>query len=429
MDKYWWFGPGSWWCKFSHFCGHPEWCLYPPDPIPPEPPKPPEPPEPEPEPIPEPTPEPTIPKLPESMTYPKSGKIVAPFLIPTLGINRLIKDNNYINFLNRIVNNRWGNTLRIFSAGMWEPHWKNKLNFPYEKASTGKFNPLKVNRDWINLLIKRISQAVERGIFVIVTMQDNCSLKENRNGYWKEHWQNGLNNLGDMSIWMPGIYHYYEDNWHDYDYIRTHREKRTIAGLDKNPTDKQIKDWIHKLDNTGTQVEVDNHYLVEVLTSRFGDKIGFEGVNEGPVGNQWHNIQLILLFNEFAIPKHRRFTSVQGAVFYNKPTIKSKFTLSVHGIGNIDQYEEGKGVVPDNIPFIASSDGCTPPENPEVWKDLVFQVLISGNVGFESNLRPIFELENGKWKNVCGKEDWSLESMEWRWADAIRDGWFKFLES
>jgi hypothetical protein len=401
----------------------------PPDP-PPQPPPDPEPPDPPDPPDPPPTP-PSIPKLSESLTYLKSGKVVAPFLIPTLGINRLIQTNDYRNFLNRIVNNQWGNTLRIFAAGMWEPHWKDKLNFPYAKTPEGLFNPGKVSREWIDLLVGRVGEMVERSLFAIVAILDNCSLKDKkRTGFWNDHWLNGKNNTGKMSVWMPSVYHYYESEWHDPAYIRAQRKKRAIAGLDKDPTDAQIRAWIEKLDATGRQIQEDNYYLVEVLDREFGDRIGYEAVNEGMAGNGWHNIQLDL-FNQFSIPKHRRFTSMaiddRFNDFYNKPTIKSRFALSLHSIGNVVDYQNRKHIIPDGIPFIASSDGCVPPEHPEAWKELARRVLSDGNIGFESNLRPIFRLVDGKWKNVCGNEDWSLDHMEWAWVNAVREGWFQFL--
>jgi len=362
-------------------------------------------PEPEP-PLPDSRPKPpVIPKVNKSLQYQRSKKIIAPFLIPTLCINKRIKDEDYKRFLDRVVHNEWGNSLRVFSAGMWEPFWKGRLYFPYKKTLIGRFNLAELNYKWRDTLLRRLGMMVERGIFPIVALLDNCSLKDRRRGgFWNDHWMNGDNNLNGTSTWMPSVYHYYEDE---------HKDKPGMR-----ETKYFIEDYYR--------------YLVHLLEKEFGPSIGYEAANEAMAGNGWHEIMRNIL-SRAGVPKARRFASISPDPrfdhFYNKPVIRKSFISSVHSIGNVIDYMNRRQVVRDERPFIASADGCVPPKTPGVWKDLVYRVLRDGNTGFESNLRPIFELQGKKWVNVCGKEDWTLTSMKWGWANAIREGWHKWLNS
>lgn len=411
------FGPNSLWADFCQLIGKPEWIYViehdepdvPPDVPPDEPPEPPKP--------------PNYPRIPVADRYSKTRFWWTPFLIPTLGINNIISNQDYIRFLNRIVNNGWGNGLRIFSKGMWERHWLNKLNFPFVRNVNDRFLLNKTNLGWLNSLLFRLDAVIIRGVFPIVTIEDNCSLHERRSGFWSEHWMNGFNNANGTSPWMPSIYHYYEEEWHDADYVREFNSKRRLAGLPENPTNQDINRWIAMLDTTGRLVEEFNDYLVSVLDATFGNNVGIEVVNEGMAGDKWHKIQLDLLENH-NIPKVRRFTSISPDQrfddFYGKNTIKTSFIPSVHSIGNITDYLNRRQIC--SVPFIASADGTKPPENKDDWRVLASRVKQDGLPGFEGNLRPIFELQGGRWENVCGDEDWTLTSMKWGWANAVRDG-------
>lgn len=420
--RHYFFGINSWWARFCRWIGKPGWIYYkepdiePVSPIEPLP-EPPEPQKPS-------KPSVLFPKVAKNDTYLKTRFFWTPFLIPTLLINRAITHEEFTHFLNRIVNNGWGNGLRVFSKGIWEAHWLRMLNFPFERDNNDRFRLDRTSLHWLSTLLRRLEEIVKRKLFPIVTLEDNCSLHERRSGFWSEHWMNGFNNANGTSPWMPSIYHYYEKEWHDPDHIREFRAKRALVGLPANPTDRDIQRWITMLDNTGKQTEEFNDYLVNTLDTAFGNEIGYEAVNEGMAGDVWHRIQHKLL-QEYNIPLIRKFTSISPDSrfdwFYQKHTVHSAFIPSVHSIGNVTDYLNRRQICPIK-PIIASADGTKPPEDPNDWKTLVKRVRDDDLRGFEGNLRPIFELKDGRWENVCGKEDWSLTSMPWKWANAVRDG-------
>jgi hypothetical protein len=368
-------------------------------------------------------------KIEEALTYHELRRIISAFFIPSLGINKLISDEDLKRFLNRIVNRKWGNALRFFATANWEPLWRNRLYFPF-KITNKKFDLDQPHQKWLDVLCQRIGWIFERNIFPIVTILDNCSLHDRAKGFWSTNWLNGDANMNGTSSWVPSPYHYYEDEWHDPAHIKQLASK---IGLGNNPSAAEIKAWIGRIDETGKRIENFNRMLVEKLHSEFRHQIGYEVVNEGMAGDKWHRIQANLLeeFENPTIAKFRRFTSIypdkRFDEFYQKGTIKEAFIPSVHSIGTLEDYEKRKAICP--VPFIASADGCRPVIPKRELKDLVYRILSDGNLGFESNLRPIFELKNGEWVTVCGKEDWSLNSMKWGWANMVRDGWFKWMES
>ena len=435
MSMKWWFGKNSWWCKFwswfrlQRFCYSP-----PPTPEPPSPPDPPIPPIPEP-----PSPTPPIPptppplkKIPKEKTYKEQRKIMAPFLIPTMLFNKQITDVSVDNFARKFADEEYGNCLRFFSYGIWENCWKNKLHLPFFQTGDWKFTTELWSEDYWEVLVRRLDSFIKRDITVILTMIDNCSLHERRNSHWALHPMNGNNNINGTSVWMPSNYHYYEDEWHDVDYVRAARKKRKMAGLKDDPTDDEINKWIKALDKTGVENEVFYRNLVQRVETQFGPTVIWEAVNEGPAGNGWHNIMAGIL-KEFNVPKWRRLTSINLDPRFDgfwKKQIYKKFMYSMHKIKDIDSYEERKELIPlaARKTWMASQDGFPPTKTTKETEDLVLHILEDGCMGFEQNLRPIFEKRGDIWKNVCCNEDWSLTSLCFNYARAIRNAWEKWME-
>jgi hypothetical protein len=77
---------------------------------------------------------------------------------------------------------------------------------------------------------------------------------------------------------------------------------------------------------------------------------------------------------------------------------------------------------------IASQDGRKPFNTEAETKENVFKFLREPeNLGFEGNLRPLFEWNGKEWINVGDKQDWSLKTMRFEILKAFGDAFSEYL--
>jgi hypothetical protein len=171
-------------------------------------------------------------------------------------------------------------------------------------------------------------------------------------------------------------------------------------------------------------------YLVPILIDEFGEWIGFGAGNEVHAGQGWHNIQRdIILDIDPDFPRERMITSMCIKSFYRKH-IFVDWTYSVHGC-NPETYDEQMEILPSNQKAqrcIVSQDGCHPTKTAKEIEDFTFKILQDGRVGIEQQIRPHVEKKNGKWDSVFDKADWSLRTLNFAYAEAIKKGWFRYLK-
>jgi len=330
--------------------------------------------------------------LPEELTVRKTRRMIMPFFIPSLGIDKDAEEEDIEFFANKIAKMQCGNATRFFSAGVWELSTKETVYYPFKRRKSGKFNLDKYNRKHLEVLKERISLFAERNISVILSLMDNCSL-HNYRSHWGLHWMNGKNNVNGTSRWNGSVYHYYE-----------------------NPNDEeQVK--------TGQYCEAYYRYLIENLEREFRPYILYEFGNESFAGYGWQAIMSDLVDDVVGktVPKWRKMYSFNDYPWYRTKSCWTFATPCIHGIGYPLTYETAKEKFQLGVKFIPSEDGAYPERKGKVLEARIYKILSEGNLGYERNERPFWK------EGITFKDDW-VTAMNWHGARCMRDGWFRWLE-
>jgi len=406
FDKYWFFGVNSLWCKFWKIFGLGRFCIYKPEePVPPPGPPPPEPPPPEPPPPPPPAPGKH--KLAKAKRYAPGKKALSPCLIPQFGFAKVIKDKDAEDFADRFAFEGWGNFMRLFVAGNWEPEWQDKdmMHMPYMKLS-GKFALTRKNPAHFDCLWRRGDYLVDRYIMPMLTLLDNCSLKTRKPGHWRTHWMNGDNNVNGTSNEA-----YSQTHWYEYD--GTHPKHEERPGMKK----------------TGEFLVDLYGYVLEEAKKRWGHFFLVEIGNEIDAKNEYHTI--MREFIDYVLKQGdldgRVFTSMEHDSetdpeenFYSSRTVNKMCIPIIHKIGNFQDYQRRKALV-KGMRHGASQDGQPPIKTAKETKENVLAILKSDSVLFEGNLRPI------EWPKICGGETWSLKDLKWELFWAYSEAFDEYL--
>jgi len=439
-DKLWWFGENSLWAKFCRWVKKPQWILYRPTP--------PEPPEPEyvevkiclkcgklavgkcpigevawkrflkgEEPTEDCTPStccnipapPKPPVLDEKKRWKPGRKLLSPILIPTLGINKKISDGDYKIFLDRFAENGWGNYIRYFVAGVWEPFTVGMVTYPYNKSG-GKFKLDSINTQHFARLFKRGVEALERGIKPMIPLLDNCSLhfgKGFNGGWWSRHWMNGDNNINGTSNEA-----YSQTHWYEYD----------------SPPDER-----EGMKETGKYLMELYDYVLEACETFFGNDFIIEIGNEIDARNIYHS-----MLSSFVRERldgqpwltQRIYTSMKHEHFY-KASVQDSCIPILHGIQDMSGYEEKKHLVQGRH-FGLSQDGQPPLTQYRATKENVLGLLKTPTKSYEGNHRPLFKLEGGKFVNLIRKNrineiNWRLTTLPFELFDAYGKAFEEYL--
>jgi len=252
------------------------------------------------------------------------------------------------------------NTDRIFFMGNWENNVNKKLSSPYMKTADGKYDLKTWNMAHFDKIKKDIAERAKRFRFSIITLIDNCSTHVNVPGFWSTHPWNGDCNVNGTSSWRPSVYHFYEPE---------HQDKKGIP-----ESWKRIEEYVRR--------------VVAELYSEFYPLIGFEICNEGQGAHDLHKLIRGWLKEGGVEENWRVLTSFDGVYdeFYKKEM--DFLNYSIHGIDSLIGFEEKKKLVLSGHKFLASGDGTKPDyERPRVYKELVYQFLLDGALGFELNER------------------------------------------
>ena len=320
------------------------------------------------------------------------SKLVCPVLIPTYGINRVATEEDAERFADKFAREGWGNFMRFFVAGNWEPLWKKgkRVWFRYEYKNR-KYDLTQKNQKHFDCLWRRMGYLVERRIYPMITLLDNCSLHWPRPGYWRTHWMNGNNNTSGTHTEA-----YSQTHWYEYNHPP-----------DERPGMKETGEALMDL----------YRYVLEEAKVRFGDYFLVEIGNEIDARMDYH-IMLKKLIDEIFGGKPKKnywrvFTSMFWDHFYQVSVNQSCIPV-LHGVGTIQDFENRKYLVDHgNRNYMVSQDGCFPLDTISQTKKFVLHVLQSNCKGVEGNLRPIFEWKDGMWKNVGGNEDWTFRSLKY----------------
>lgn len=350
-------------------------------------------------------------KLPLELSYPKL-KIdnhhigVCTCLIPSLLFNHAINDADFIRFLNWFCELEAGNQIRGMAWGGWEPHTWDWLLQPYDKQGD-KYQLEDYNEDFFAMVDRRLAMMRERHITAVISMNDHCSLKPNPPGYWKWSWWNGNNNVNGTAILWAGMYHHYEEQ---------HQDK---------------KDWV----KLGEYLMRFYNRMFEICAKYWPFTV-IEFGNEVRASQSWHQ----LLWNALQPYKpegwdHFPKFSVQSSVnnedigWLRTKRIEEVCQMSIHGCCDEPMaLQRVKDFGKAGVRYILSQDGCEPTPSPEGTRTMTRDVLSAGH-DVEFNFRPLHEYHR-EWKNVCGKEDWSLQKMMTTsepWFEAASEGWLEYI--
>jgi hypothetical protein len=319
------------------------------------------------------------------------------WLMPSLLINKKASWERYKDFIDDMVKLDGPNSLRAFSAGVWERNTVDEVRFPFLKVKTPngwKFDLEQVNPEWLDETLRRIEYFVSRGGTFIYTLIDKCSTYPNRNGWWKFHWWNGNNNVNGTHIEPKAIRHMY--NW----------STRSIPGA------KETKYYVLKFMTD----------MVELLEERFPDSIVYD-FNEFNAEAYWYLNVDRDVFRKFNIPKHRKMFSMVhahgGFPFGEVAQIMPKYIWQPHGICNLTEYNR---IAPPAAGLIhPSADGCWPSVPAEEMKWIVFNSLMDGRAGFENNRAwhdDWINNENNYWRQA----DWNI-------AKGMKDGFLMWYNA
>lgn len=377
------------------------------------------------DPPPPPPPPPTKPKLDPKKVYKADGKhkLVCPFLIPSFGINRRIKEEDAMWLVDKFAQRGWGNFMRLFVAGNWEPYWQqeNRIWFPYLKEK-GKFNLNKKNPKHFECLFRRAGYLAERDIMPMFTLLDNCSTHIGRPGFWNTNWMNGNRNINGTHNEAYSLTH-----WYEYNGLPPH----------SNPDKKR-----EGMRETG-EILMDLYgYVLDEAKKRCGDFFLIEIGNEIPARINYHYMLRKLIDERLGGNNNFRvFTSMYHDKFY-QVSVGDHCIPILHGIATIKDFERRRQYVElkevkdkdGNITYVKrdmvyglSNDGENPlTSNPT--KEVVKYILIkTKSILFEGQVRPILEWEDNKWVNVCGKEDWTFRSLRFGLCKAFGEAFEEHL--
>lgn len=349
-------------------------------------------------------------KIPKKYTYPKTRQWIAPFFIPTLFVHKSITRKDFDLFANRMAENIYGNVIRGFACCVYEAYFieKDLLHFPFERGSNEKFDLDEYDEDYWDELYFRIDAFAKRNIFVFIDLVDNCSLYERPNSNWFFHPWNGKNNINGTSEWAGSVYHYMESE----------------------------HSWKPGVKETGEYVEKFYNEFVKRTWERFAGMIGYSAGNEVWARIEFHKIQQrIIEANAPEIKRDYMITSMGRDNFYGVD-IGRDFIYGLHGCCNEAKYNERDLVIPDKTwgeirakRYIASQDGCFPTKTAAEAEAFFAKILADGRAGGEQNLRPNSVKVDGIWKSLANKPnkiDWSFQSLEYSYAEAMKRAWFAF---
>jgi len=315
-------------------------------------------------------------KLPKELTYQRQGIYIMPVFLPALGISKKMLDYKVEKLAERMSKRKFGNAIRFFSAGVWEPHTIPNLQFPFLKNWDGEFDLEQPNPAHMETLKRRVQYFTDRQITVILTLIDNCSTHVSRPGFWNAHWWNGKNNCNDTRAEKQSLYHWYE-----------HLDRPEAVS-----TGKYLEQYIRRIVG---ELDYNSPY------------IHYEICNEGQAGFKWHRIYGKLL-KELGVSKKRRLTSLDMYMFYKK-LINIYFSYSKHSIADIDDFWESHGnFFRPFTKWLPSGDGEKLP-SPAVVFALVKEILYKKHKGYELNTHGRFN------------------DMPWDHMRAMRRAWFQHI--
>lgn len=355
-------------------------------------------------------------KLDPKKVYKPGKKLLSPCLIPTFGFNKRITEENAEAFADRFAEEGWGNHMRIFVAGSWEPFWQgdDRIYLPYMKSS-GKFNLKAINGKHIDCLFRRVDYFAERDIKPMFSLLDNCSTHTGRPGFWSTYWMNGDNNINGTCDEKYSITHWYEYNGLP-PYSDPSKERPGMR-----ETGKYLMDWYE--------------FILRKAKERYGKDFLIEIGNEIDARNYYH--LMLRKFIDTTLNQGnlngRVFTSMYHDRFYQMSEGSSVWKSCIpilHGIGSYDgaglSYQTKKHLI-EGYRHGLSQDGCHPMKTVAETRSNVLQILKTDSVLYEGNLRPIFEWKDNDWKNVCGHEDWTLKSLRYELFKAYGDAFSEYL--
>lgn len=311
-------------------------------------------------------------------------KLFTPCLIPSIGFQKSATNKDVEWFANKMAQHGYGNHMRFFVAGNWEP--KLRLSKPYERRFK-KYRLTKINQRHFDRLWKRIGYFVERGIYPMITLTDGCSLHEGRPGFWNTHWMNGKRNVNNT-----------HDRWFSITHCEEHLEDpRHRASYD-------IQNEMHEYVLSEAKRHFGTHFLIEIG-------------NELDARTNYHRRLRILCEDILGHGLKRRiFTSMlrENTFFYARPNsnVQEYCIRILHNVRDYQDYLERKYIFGGSGTHMVSQDGQMPMTTKQQTKNNVLQILRSESKGYEGNLRPLLELKEGYWENVGYNADWTFRSME-----------------
>lgn len=322
-------------------------------------------------------------------------KALSPCLIPSLGFQQKLTDENTEKFADRWAQEGWGSIMRLFAAGNFEPGLK--LSQPYLKE-VGRFNLMHKNLLHFDSLWRRAGYFVERDIYPMFTLLDGCSLHEGRPGFWNTHWMNGKNNVnGTHTSWHS------QTHWMD-------DKHQGEAGF------VETKKYLLEL----------YEYVFLEAKKHFGKFFLIEIGNEIDARTDYHSFMRLFCnqtLNQGNLDR-RVFTSMlnENRFFYSRPdsNVQNYCIRVLHNVRDYTDYLNRKYIFGSGTHMV-SQDGQMPIVTAATTKSNVKAILQSESKGYEGNLRPLLELKNGMWVNVGYDADWSLESLEYQLFRAYGD--------
>ncbi len=303
---------------------------------------------------------------------------LSPFLIPSLFIDSQYPWDDYREFIDIIVENDYGNSIRAFSAGVWELYTVERMTYPFVKVN-GKFDLEQMNEVWLNKTLRRIRYFVERGGVVIYTLIDGCSIYGDRPGWWNRHWWNGKNNINGTDEYHRSIHHMF--HWSN------------ITGL-------ATRYYVLKFMDE----------MVGLLEEEFPGSIVYD-FNELSCDTEWYMEVDRRIFQFHNIPKERKMFSFPASDNESAIYLSDYYLYQVHGVDNLDSFNAEKIIFNNNVMY--SADGMHP-TNEEDTRALVYEILKGGDIGFENN--------RYWWKGI----ETLWERVNWDYAKGMKSGFLNW---
>ena len=305
---------------------------------------------------------------------------LSPFLIPSLFIDSQYPWEDYCEFIDIIVENDYGNSLRTFSAGVWELYTVGRMSYPFVKVN-GKFDLEQMNQIWLNETMRRIRYFVEKDGVIIYTLIDGCSLYGDRAGWWNRHWWKGSNNINGTGDYHRSIHHMF--HW-------------------SNDVGLATRHYVLKF--------MDD--MVRLLEKEFPGSIVYD-FNEFDGDIKWYMEVDRKIFQPHSIPKERKMFSFSVSDYEPAIYLSDYYTHQAHGIDGLEAYWLDDGLHYNDIMF--SADGMYPTDK-ETTRVLVYEILKSGNIGFENNRYWYEEIET------------IWERVDWDYAIGMKNGFLNWYQ-